>query len=98
MSGQNKAAETVLRRFLHCAGQADAASEFMMMGAVVIERGTIVHLYKHIETRRVLALDASGHAYSATASLHSSPQAAMLDVIGQPDAAASTAPLRNDAR
>ena len=38
-------------------------SEFMYMGVVRRRDGLQVHLYKHVDTRRYLNLDADGHAY-----------------------------------
>jgi hypothetical protein len=37
--------------------------EFMYGGAVRSPAGLVIHLYKHVETRRYLSIDASGHAY-----------------------------------
>lgn len=55
-----------LERFAEVAtstGHALAADDFMWMGAATFENGRVVHSYKHIDTRRYLHLDASGHAY-----------------------------------
>ena len=45
------------------AGHPMAADDFMWMGAATFEDGRVVHSYKHIDTRRYLHLDGSGHAY-----------------------------------
>jgi hypothetical protein len=37
--------------------------EFMWMGRCVLDNQTVVHLYKHVTTRRYLNLDAAGHTY-----------------------------------
>lgn len=55
-----------LERFADLAtrsGLAISADDFMWMGAAKFADGRIVHSYKHIDTRRYLHLDESGHAY-----------------------------------
>jgi hypothetical protein len=40
------------------------AMEFMHMGIVrPVRKGSVIHLYKHVDTRRYLNLDDGGHAY-----------------------------------
>jgi hypothetical protein len=41
------------------------ADHFMYMGLLARPGEEVVHLYKHVSTRRYLYLDAAGHAYSA---------------------------------
>ena len=45
------------------AGHPVSADEFMWMGAAEFQDGRTVHSYKHVDTRRYLHLDDSGHAY-----------------------------------
>ena len=45
------------------AGHSVAADDFMWMGAADFADGRTVHSYKHIDNRRYLQLDDSGHAY-----------------------------------
>jgi len=55
-----------LERFADLAtrsGLTVSADEFMWMGAAEFSDGRIVHSYKHVDTRRYLHLDNSGHAY-----------------------------------
>ena len=55
-----------LERFADLAtrsGVAVCADDFMWMGAAEFEDGRTVHSYKHVDTRRYLHLDESGHAY-----------------------------------
>ena len=55
-----------LERFADLAtrsGLAVSADDFMWMGAAEFNDGRTVHSYKHIDTRRYLHLDQSGHAY-----------------------------------
>ena len=40
-----------------------SADDFMWMGAAEFNDGRTVHSYKHVDTRRYLHLDQSGHAY-----------------------------------
>jgi hypothetical protein len=40
-----------------------SADDFMWMGAAKFNDGRTVHSYKHLDTRRYLHLDDSGHAY-----------------------------------
>ena len=57
---------TALERFADLAkrsGLAIAADDFMWMGAAEFNDGRTVHSYKHVDTRRYLHLDESGHAY-----------------------------------
>ena len=54
-----------LERFADLAtrsGLTVSADEFMWMGAAEFNDGRIVHSYKHVDTRRYLHLDDSGHA------------------------------------
>jgi len=39
------------------------AGDFMWMGLVELANGSMIHLYKHVDTRNYLRLDTSGHAY-----------------------------------
>jgi hypothetical protein len=39
------------------------ADDFMWMGRCTLASDAIVHLYKHVDTRRYLNLDAAGHTY-----------------------------------
>ena len=39
------------------------ADDFMWMGRGELDDGTLLHLYKHRDTRRYLNLDGSGHAW-----------------------------------
>jgi hypothetical protein len=44
-----------------------SVDDFMWMGAVNLDAGGQIDMYKHIDTRRYLYLDAAGHAHwSAT--------------------------------
>ena len=55
-----------LERFANLAtrsGHTVCADDFMWMGAAEFNDGRTVHSYKHIDTRRYLHLDDSGHAY-----------------------------------
>ena len=45
------------------AGHPVAVDDFMWMGAAEFQDGRTVHSYKHVDTRRYLHLDDSGHAY-----------------------------------
>ena len=44
-------------------GLSVSADDFMWMGAAEFNDGRTVHSYKHVDTRRYLHLDESGHAY-----------------------------------
>jgi hypothetical protein len=55
-----------LERFVTVAvghGIAVEATDFMWMGRCVLASEAMVHLYKHVGSRRYLNLDAAGHAY-----------------------------------
>ena len=41
----------------------DYIDDFMWMFEVELENGTVIHAYKHIDTRQYLHLDAGGGAY-----------------------------------
>jgi len=45
------------------AGHPVAADDFMWMGAAEFHDGRTIHSYKHVDTRRYLHLDDSGHTY-----------------------------------
>ena len=49
------------------AGVAVSADEFMWMQAAEFADGRVVHAYKHVDTRRYLHIDGTGHAYRYTA-------------------------------
>ena len=57
---------TALEQFADLAkrsGLAISADNFMWMGAAEFNDGRTIHSYKHVDTRRYLHLDESGHAY-----------------------------------
>jgi hypothetical protein len=84
-----------LERFLAAATQrgvvAPHADEFMWMGRCELTDGPIVHLYKHVDSRRYLNLDHAGFAYRYRAGdagayePFDSPPAALDYVIGSPE-------------
>ncbi len=89
-----------LERFLAAAAQRGVAApepdEFMWIGRCELADGPLIHLYKHVDSRRYLNLDYAGFAYRYHASDYAglyepfdSPLAALDDVIGsrEPDAA-----------
>jgi predicted ATPase len=82
-----------LERFLAAATQRGVAApdpdEFMWMGQCELADGPIIHLYKHVDSRRYLNLDHAGFAYRYHARDYAglyepfdSPLAALDDVIG----------------
>jgi len=80
-----------LERFADLAtrsGLTVSADEFMWMGAAEFNDGRIVHSYKHVDTRRHLHLDESGHAYQYRSRAdgghyapHRDPRDAINDVL-----------------
>jgi hypothetical protein len=63
------------------------ADDFMWMGCRDSAAGVTVQLYKHIDTRRYLNLDASGHAHvwrSGDDSYHLTSPAAAIDWVTGP--------------
>jgi len=69
------------------AGHPVAADDFMWMGAAEFHDGRTIHSYKHVDTRRYLHLDDSGHTYRFLSRAEGgryvpieSPQSALLQV------------------
>ena len=69
------------------AGHPVAADDFMWMGAAEFHDGRVIHSYKHVDTRRYLHLDDSGHTYRFLSRAEGgryvpieSPQSALLQV------------------
>jgi hypothetical protein len=70
------------------------ADDFMWMGWRDSPAGVPVQLYKHIDTRRYLNLDASGHAYvwrSGDDNYHLTSPAAAIDCVTGPGSSTAVA-------
>lgn len=81
-----------LERFVSLLDRLDprlSCSDFMWMGSV--QRGPVlIHQYKHIDTRRYLMLDPTGHAWqyhgpTGTYGAHKDPRAAIEHALADLD-------------
>jgi len=83
------------------AGVAVSADEFMWMQAAEFADGHVVHAYKHVDTRRYLHLDGSGHAYRYTAGggymRWAEPTSAIADVFDVAPAGVAASSSQTDA-